>query len=64
MYFLSPHFTPDGSSFKLLKAKASTFRMVAFAELGVDCVYTLEVSLAGLAYYNVDDINQLLKNTT
>ena len=29
------------------KAKASTFRMVAFTELGVDNVYTLEASLAG-----------------
>ena len=45
--FLSNHFSIDSCSFKMQKAKASTFRMVAFTELGVDNVYTLEASLAG-----------------
>lgn len=34
-------------SLKMHKSKATTMRMVTFLELGVDCVYTIECSLAG-----------------
>jgi hypothetical protein len=47
--YLSPLFTLDSCSFKMQRAKASTFRMVAFTELGIDTVFTLEASLAGKA---------------
>lgn len=29
------------------KSKSGTMRIVAFTELGIDCVYTVEASLAG-----------------
>lgn len=42
-----PIFSFNSCSFKMQRAKASTMRMVAFTEMGVDCVYTVEASLAG-----------------
>ena len=44
---LSPLFVQESCNFKLHKSKASTMRMVNFIELGIDCVYTVEASLAG-----------------
>ena len=44
---LSGNFDLDSCNFKLHKSKASTMRMVMFMEFGVDCVYTVEASLAG-----------------
>ena len=49
---ISPHFTLESCNFKLHKSKASTMRMVNFIELGVDCVYTIEASLAGKGPYH------------
>lgn len=45
-------FSLESCSFKMQKGKASTMRMVAFTELGVDCVYTIEASLAGKEPYH------------
>jgi hypothetical protein len=45
---ISDMFLFDGCSFKVHRSKASTMRIVNFIELGVDCVYTIEASLAGL----------------
>ena len=47
-----PLFSLESCSFKMQKGKASTMRMVAFTELGVDCVYTIEASLAGKEPYH------------
>lgn len=43
----SPLFSLEYCNYKMLKDKASTFRMVAFLELGIDTTYTIETSLAG-----------------
>lgn len=45
---LSPLFTPSQCSFTMHKSKQGTCRLVAFCELGIDCVYTVEASMAGL----------------
>lgn len=44
---ISPIFNYDSCSFKMQKSKVSTMRIVCFAELGIDCTYTLEASLGG-----------------
>ncbi len=44
---VSPIFNYDSCSFKMQKSKVSTMRIVCFAELGIDCTYTLEASLGG-----------------
>jgi hypothetical protein len=44
---ISPIFSYDYCSFKMQKSKVSTMRIVCFAELGIDCTYTLEASLGG-----------------
>ena len=49
---IAPVFSLESCSFKMHKAKSSTMRMVAFTELGVDCVYTIEASLAGKFPYH------------
>lgn len=54
-----PIFSLDSCSFKMQKAKAATMRMVAFTELGVDCVYTFEASLAGKAPFHFSASNLL-----
>lgn len=55
---LSTNFDIESCNFKLHKSKASTMRMVTFLELGVDCVYTIEASLAGKAplHFSVHDL--------
>jgi len=40
-------FVLEHCSFKVHRSKASTMRIVNFIELGIDCVYTIEASLAG-----------------
>jgi len=45
---MSDVFLFESCSFKVHRSKASTMRIVNFIELGVDCVYTIEASLAGL----------------
>ncbi len=40
-------FSLENCSFRMQKDKATTMRMVVFTELGVDCCYTVEVSMAG-----------------
>jgi hypothetical protein len=45
---MSPLFLLNQCNFKMHRSKASTMRMVNFIELGIDCVYTVEASLAGL----------------
>jgi len=61
-----PIFSFDSCSFKMHRAKASTMRMVAFAELGVDCVYTIEASLAGKEpfHFSAHDLLQLGREIT
>ena len=44
---LSPMFSMESCNYRLHKSKASTMRVVSFLELGIDCVYTVEASLAG-----------------
>jgi hypothetical protein len=55
---LSTNFDFESCNFKLHKSKASTMRMVTFLELGVDCVYTIEASLAGKSplHFSVHDL--------
>jgi len=43
----APLFSLDSCSFRMQRAKATTMRMVVFTELGIDCCYTIEASLAG-----------------
>lgn len=42
----------------MIKEKSTTLRMVAFLELGIDCVYTIEASLAGKGnkHFSVQDL--------
>ena len=46
---VSDMFLFNSCSFKVHRSKASTMRIVNFIELGIDCVYTIEASLAGLS---------------
>jgi hypothetical protein len=55
-----PHFALDSCSFRMHRAKANTMRMIAFTELGVDCVYTIEASLAGRNPYHFG-VHELLQ---
>ena len=54
----APLFSLDNCSFRMQRAKASTMRMVVFTELGVDCCYTIEASLAGKGdlHFGVGDL--------
>lgn len=42
-----PLFSFNSCSFKMNAKKSSTMRIITFTELGIDCVYTIEASLAG-----------------
>ena len=55
--YISPHFILGSCNFKLHRSKASTMRMVNFIELGIDCVYTIEASLAGKSPYHFSAID-------
>eukprot|EP00605_Chrysophyceae_sp_TOSAG23-4_P002552 GSChrysophyteH1.ASY1.ANO1.2817.1 assembled CDS len=54
----APIFSLDNCSFRMQRAKASTMRMVVFTELGIDCCYTIEASLAGKGaqHFGVSDL--------
>ena len=60
----APLFSLDSCSFKMQKAKSSTMRMVVFTELGIDCCYTIEASLAGKFpyHFNIADLYDIGKN--
>lgn len=60
----APTFSLDNCSFRMQKGKASTMRMVAFTELGIDCCYTIEASLAGKGafHFSVGDLMEMGEN--
>jgi len=47
LYLLIPHPTYIYVSYNMQRTKAGSLRMAAFLELGIDCAYTCEVSMAG-----------------
>jgi len=57
---VSDMFLLEGCSFKVHRSKASTMRIVNFIELGIDCVYTIEASLAGLqpTHFGAHDLSR------
>ena len=62
---INPLYCFNSCSFKIHKSKLSTLRMVAFTEIGIDCVYTLEASIAGkdpIGHFGVDHLLQAGKD--
>ena len=62
---INPLYCFNSCSFKMHKSKLSTLRMVAFTEIGIDCVYTLEASIAGkdpIGHFGVDHLLQAGKD--
>ena len=57
-------FSLDNCSFKMQRGKSSTMRMVAFTELGIDCCYTIEASLAGKKpyHFSIQNLMDIGKN--
>lgn len=65
MEAINPLYCFNSCSFKMHKSKLSTLRMVAFTEIGIDCVYTLEASIAGkdpVGHFTVDHLLQAGKD--
>jgi len=60
----APLFSLNNCSFRMQRAKATTMRMVVFTELGIDCCYTIEASLAGKGtlHFGVRDLMEIGSN--